>query len=584
MREMQINWKSLRADIGGKWFLNRKSLIPLAPFLIVTSVLASSSNPTMSGQLEEDIGLRYLLLFVANVAAILLCWLYVELASATIFRNRSLNPINWVAVLVFGASVGFLKGFSTGALSFLFGSEVNLETAITNRIFQTSILGLWTLPVLALVTATYFKYQSEREALISERIKIAASSESSGVIPDHQKALRAFIAQAKEQISQLQAYSQGASNPAGMAKVLRTLIEEGLRPISHQIWMTEQKERSGFRLRDLTVLALGKNPFPMTVVGLSFLLGSLPLSLVAYSPDEALTRTLVTATVILGVFGVFLLLRKISKVHPVALFLAGNIIASTLGIWVTATVFGDEITQESVALGLSLLLWLLQITLFASVVTEVLTSRSVVREELLKLRGKADINVDISRAANRLASRDLAQHVHSNIQNQLLARALVLDNEKLTESEITQQLSEVQTLLDLALDTAPPSSEVALQQNLNEVLARWQGFVRMDLALEIDQKTLGPTTSRAIVQIVSEAISNSVRHGLAQTVSIRLVALLEDESLIEVSVIDDGLGPRSGPTGLGTELFTAVSGGNWQITSREAGGSELIIRIRDLAN
>lgn len=584
MPDMRINWKSLKADVGGKWFLSRKSLIPLAPFLIVTSVLASSSNQVSAGQLEEDIALRYLFLFAANVASILLCWLYVELASATIFRNRSVNPINWIVVLIFGASVGFLKGFSTGAFSFIFGSEANLETAITNRILQTSILGLWTLPVLALVTATYFKYQNEREALISERIKIEARSESNGVIPDHQKALRAFIAESKVQISKLQTNGQGSPNPAGIAKVLRTLIEEGLRPISHQIWMTEQKSRSGFRLRDLTVLALGKNPFPLAVVGLSFVLGSLPLSLVSYLPIEALSRTFVTCSVILSVFGVFLVLKKTLKRQPVAIFLVGNIVASTSGIWVTATVFGDAITQDSVALGLSLLLWLLQITLFASVVIEVLTSRSEVRAELLKLTGKADINADVSRAVNRLASRDLAQHVHGNIQNQLLAKALTLDTENLTESQINQQLSEVQTLLDLALETNPPPSNEPLVERLNEVLARWQGFVRMNLDVGIDQQSTDPTTSRAIVQIVSEAISNSVRHGLAQSVSIRIAKLVSDESLLEVTVIDDGLGPRSGPTGLGTELFTEVSGGNWQIKSREAGGSELIIRIRDLAS
>jgi nitrate/nitrite-specific signal transduction histidine kinase len=261
------------------------------------------------------------------------------------------------------------------------------------------------------------------------------------------------------------------------------------------------------------------------------------------------------------------------------LFFVGNTLAATLGIWVTATVFGDQITQESVALGLSLLLWLLQITLFASVVTEVQTSRSEVRAELLKLTGKADINADFSRAANRIASRDLAQHVHSNIQNQLLARALTFDTKNLTESQIDQQLSEVQTLLDNAMNSNSPSSQGALLQELNEVLARWQGFLKMDLEVELDQQLSDPNTARAIVQTVSEAISNSVRHGLAQRVSIRIVAEVGDEARIEVSVIDDGLGPRSGPTGLGTELFSAVSGGNWEIKLRESGGTELKLQI-----
>jgi two-component sensor histidine kinase len=579
MLGMQINWKSLGAEVGGRWFLYRKSLIPLAPFLVVTSVLASSNNQNTLEQFEQDIVLRYLLLFAANVASVLLCWLYVELASATLFRNRSVTPVKWFWVLLFGASLGFLKGTSTGAFSYILGSENDFETAVTNRILQTSILGLWTLPALALLTATYFKYQTEREALIGEKIKVAAQSEATGVIPDHQNSLRTFITESKAQISQLQQHRQGPPNPAALAKVLRSLIEDGLRPIAHQIWMTEQRNRSGFRLRDLTLLALGKNPFPLTLVGLSLLIGLLPLNLVAYSGVEALVRTLVTVTLVVSVFGVFLLLNKTLRVHPALLFLAGNIFASTLGFGLTAAVFGDEITQESLVLVFSLLLWLLQITLFTSVITEVLTSRSEVRTELLKLTGRADVSADVARAANRFASRELAQHVHSNIQNQILARALTLDTQNLTEAEIDQQLNEVQTLLDRAIDTNQVANQDSLLVSLNEIAARWLGFVQIDLDFDLDQSQINATSSRAIVQVVSEAISNSVRHGLAQAVSIRIARIVSDESFLEIRVRDDGLGPRSGPTGLGTELFAAVSLNNWEIRSRETGGTELIIRV-----
>jgi two-component sensor histidine kinase len=468
------------------------------------------------------------------------------------------NPIHWIVVLVFGASVGFLKGLSTGAFSFLFGSENNLEEAISNRIVQTSFLGLWTLPVLALVTATYFRYQSEREALIAERVKIAATSESIGEVPDHQVALRAFIAESKAKISELQTLSQSSPDSASIARTLRKLIEEGLRPISHQIWLTEQKRRSGFRLRDLTLLALDKNPFPLTIIGLSLFIGLFPLNLVANPAFDSLVLTIVTIVLILGILGLFVLLNTFSKAHPVLLFLAGNLVASTLGVWLPAVIFGSEITQGSLFLMFSLLLWLLQISLFASVLT--------------------------ARAANRFASRALAQHVHSNIQNQLLARALTLDNENLTEAEIELQLSEVQKLLDIALDTRQVANQESLLANLEEIVERWRGFVRIDLDLELNQNTLDPIISQALVQVVGEAISNSVRHGLAQTVSIRIAALATDESVLEVTIHDDGLGPRSGPTGLGTELFTSVSGGSWQIKSRAAGGTELSLQIQNRAN
>ena len=139
-------------------------------------------------------------------------------------------------------------------------------------------------------------------------------------------------------------------------------------------------------------------------------------------------------------------------------------------------------------------------------------------------------------------------------------------------------------MLDLALETSSPLGDETLLQRLEQIVARWQGFVRMNLEVELDQKLIDPVTSRTIVQIVSEAISNSVRHGLAQTVSIRISRAALDESLLEITVIDDGLGPRSGAAGLGTELFNVASGGDWQIKALESGGSELKITIRDLAS
>ena len=161
----------------------------------------------------------------------------------------------------------------------------------------------------------------------------------------------------------------------------------------------------------------------------------------------------------------------------------------------------------------------------------------------------------------------------------LLARSLILDNEDLTQAEIEGQLEEVQDLLESALDTNPVANQDSLLANLDEIVERWRGFVRIDLEIELENNKIDPTTSLALVQVVSEAISNSVRHGLAQNVSIRVSKAEPAASFLEVTVIDDGLGPRSGSRGLGTELFMAVSGNNWEINSREAGGTELTLRM-----
>jgi anti-sigma regulatory factor (Ser/Thr protein kinase) len=79
---------------------------------------------------------------------------------------------------------------------------------------------------------------------------------------------------------------------------------------------------------------------------------------------------------------------------------------------------------------------------------------------------------------------------------------------------------------------------------------------------------------------VSEAVSNAVRHGLAKNLTITLEKLESIADHIEIVVEDDGLGPRSGKAGLGTELFNATSGVEWSLTAGKTGGSVLRVRIK----
>jgi signal transduction histidine kinase len=84
---------------------------------------------------------------------------------------------------------------------------------------------------------------------------------------------------------------------------------------------------------------------------------------------------------------------------------------------------------------------------------------------------------------------------------------------------------------------------------------------------------------KSIVEVASEAVSNAVRHGFAKKLKITLGKIESKNNQIEIVVEDDGLGPRSGKSGLGTELFNVTSGVNWSLTAGKMGGSVLRVRI-----
>ena len=143
----------------------------LAPYLVVISVLANSnSNPALTQDVSSEL-FTFGGLVVANIAALAICWGYVEIVNRTVFKNKDQNPIKVPWVLLFSASLGFLKGYTTVLFSWLAGVEPDLAATITNRSLSTAVIGLWTVPLVAVLAATLNRFQEERQILLSESLE-----------------------------------------------------------------------------------------------------------------------------------------------------------------------------------------------------------------------------------------------------------------------------------------------------------------------------------------------------------------------------------------------------------------------------
>jgi two-component sensor histidine kinase len=564
--------------MGGKWFLNRYSLMPLAPYLILTSVLSSGYQDTLDVVVDPNVVTRNLTLVAANILSIAICWAYLELAAATVFRNRETKPANLSLIIVFSGTAGFLKGLTTGWFSWLLGSELNLEEAVGSRVIQTTLLGMWTLPIIALLAATFAKYKSERNLLVLERVKARLESNLSSPLDPDRQALTQFLANSR---IRLETVSRDPEfEPRELAKTLRGLIEDGLRPLSHKIFQREQERDNSFSLMDLTMLALAKKPFPLKIIGAGFVIGSLPLNLLAYGPVEAVGRTALFAAIVLLVYASFGALKAKNSIVVVGNFIAGNLVAGFLAPVLTEFVFGPTVALNASPAWIALFLWLVQLSLFATVVYQVVSTRDEIRAELSSYLGKGGLDDAVIAATGKVASRELAQYVHSNLQNRLLASALKLETENLSREDLKQQVDNIQLLLDDAYDSYQTDATGPVEQSLREVIDRWQGFVSMELEVDLAQISLDANQSKILIQVVSEAISNSVRHGLASSVRIKVSLTPDDSSVIEITIADDGLGPRSGRSGLGTELFEAASKGDWKIENSDSGGSLFNLRMK----
>jgi signal transduction histidine kinase len=549
--------------------------------MLVISVLSSGTVVTDPELVAPTVLQRYSGLLVANTFSILLCWLYIELVDRTFFKNKVDKAINIFWVLAFGASLGFLKGYTTGVFSWLVGSETDFDSAISSRIYQTTLLGIWTVPLVAIVAATFARYQQERQLLLSEKVESALRGPVDLLSEETSGELSAFITKSKEELATFRNDMEVSDRNKQIAQKLRDLVEQGLRPISHKIWDNESRGAASFSLLELSKVALRTRPFPLRIIAAGFTLGLLPINLAAYDLVEALIRTAMMVLVTIAIFASVKLIKPKTIKQVFAVFWLANFLAASLGPIAADLVLQTPILVERFPAWLALLLWLAQLSFFASVASEVINSRAEIRTQLLELVGEAGLESQVRMAISKLNNRELAQYVHGNLQNRLLSSALKLESENLSRDQVIAQLNEVEALLDGALSDYRSASIETLDFQLNEITKRWAGFVKLNIQNQLSSSSLSKETVKAIVQVVSEAVSNSVRHGLAKSLSVTIGNSSPGiSSFIEITIKDDGLGPRSGKAGLGTELFTAISGGSWSITQLREGGTELKLRIK----
>jgi signal transduction histidine kinase len=117
---------------------------------------------------------------------------------------------------------------------------------------------------------------------------------------------------------------------------------------------------------------------------------------------------------------------------------------------------------------------------------------------------------------------------------------------------------------------------MSLDEVLESLAERWDGFV--DLETQLDSQLVGFAFDRswALIEVLNEAISNSIRHGMASQVFVKVVKI---GNLLDISVSDNGIGPTSGKPGLGSRIIEEITSGNWSLSSSPAGGSVLNLQL-----
>jgi signal transduction histidine kinase len=150
---------------------------------------------------------------------------------------------------------------------------------------------------------------------------------------------------------------------------------------------------------------------------------------------------------------------------------------------------------------------------------------------------------------------NLAGYLHNSLQSDLLRISKHLEKSSQEESgKTTAHLDELSTILNRSMEDVSKLRAQGLDR-LSAIAESWTGIA--DIQLEIVEPfSLSNEKEGALVSMLEEMITNSVRHGAASTIKIKVAS---DADITIVKISHDGVEMSTKGAGLGTKWIKQYS-------------------------
>lgn len=213
-----------------------------------------------------------------------------------------------------------------------------------------------------------------------------------------------------------------------------------------------------------------------------------------------------------------------------------------------------------------------------SFVAVLVSAIDATRRALLKVEEELERTIEVLRwhlakTKGEMWQRQLslARTLHGPIQALLTAHSIRIDLAEPTEKSALSEeaLQECRVAIDGLAELGALSTEI--ERDFTTIRDRWTGIcavtteisARATAAMQADR-----ITSRIVVDLIQDALSNAVRHGAADSVGLAIDVM--EEGLISVAVTDNGIGfSQPIKPGVGTGQLEALSL-NWSLLRVDA--------------
>ena len=495
----------------------------------------------------------------------------VPLLIARIFLPNKPRKSRPVLIMVIFALAGLIRGLTLLEFSILFGEFQ--EGEILYRLVGGPLFTLISLILNAIFASNFARHKEALVLLAAERLRLQVRS--AGVLARVQQQQEELAAKVetllRPAIKKIQE-TLASDTSAAAINSLRNAADEVVRPLSREV--AEGDDDLNFESEPAAVRV--KSALPKRIILGEFLIpfwaATMSIGLLFSSTlllEQPLTALLVLVFIFALVFCfgriVQALTNKLEIPTLAAWVLVPLVYAFPLsGFFLLKPVLNMQSTDAQI-FTVMFFEWNLGLLLFFAQLVQLQRRETAERLE--------DVNKQLEIISSRLSQelwlnrKRMAALLHGPVQAALYASAMGMAQ---TSNPTPEYLARVQKDIESSLEQLNNPNRLESQtllSVLNQVKDLWSDSVeiRIDVPAELEQAiTKEPLTCDATIELTRELVTNSIKHGQASQVDIKISKI--DSASFSVEVIDDGKAPDEIATpGYGTKVLNELSL-NWERT------------------
>jgi len=384
-----------------------------------------------------------------------------------------------------------------------------------------------------------------------ERINVGKASAN---VKEIEQRLNAVLEPLRDKIELLHGNKISASRLAEESMIIQSFVEEKIRPLSHELWQHKQIQvpRLGFFALITFTLFRTKLPialtiFPYTIFSLVGLASIIPLS-------DAFWYQSKTAALLMLIAYIYRYFYE--RISEKAVLNTLAIILTLFLPLVTSRLMDSLLDFESVpALGeLIGLIWIFFLLLSFGASLAV----SKYHEEIMSvLRNQLkDVVIDSQAKESEEVSARFAKYLHGEVQSELLSASMMLSQAaKEKNSRIGRRgIEKTAEILRRDHSQYVVGSELVPEVRMQKIIDAWAGIAKIEIEL-VGTGVIQEDSLASLSDVVEELVSNSVRHGGASEISVKVSRKAGSLSVI---FKDNGNKRGKGKPGLGSSLLKSL--------------------------